>query len=210
MGDVFSIYITPDENNVNITEEETTINIEEASENSEVIHLSPINNPLFITPEPDNILVITDADAESGGCCESLLGGTENQLLAKASNAPYDFKWVDNTGFANTYDSNNDGIVDRADFADNAQQAFNATYVDGKDINNYYTKAEVDSRVSNYVFYQNTPSYVWTITHNLDKYPNVIIIDSAGSVIDGSIRYMSLQQVQITFNRGFSGTARLS
>ncbi len=210
MGDVFSIYITPDENNVNITEEETTINIEEASENSEVIHLSPINNPLFITPEPDNILIITDADAESGGCCESLLGGTENQLLAKASNAPFDFKWVDNTGFEDIYDADHDGIIDRAEYATNAQNAFNATYVDGKDINDYYNKTEIDNIVKDYVFYQITPSYIWNITHNLDKYPNVIIFDSAGSIIDGKIRYVNLQQVEITFNRGFAGTARMS
>ena len=41
-----------------------------------------------------------------------------------------------------------------------------------------------------YLFTQSIPSDTWVIEHNLGKYPNVTIIDSAGTVVEGSVRYI--------------------
>lgn len=61
-----------------------------------------------------------------------------------------------------------------------------------------------------YTHVQATPAAVWTITHNLGWYPNVTVIDSGGSVVEGEIAYLSNVQVRLTFSGAFSGTAYLS
>ena len=61
-----------------------------------------------------------------------------------------------------------------------------------------------------YVHHQATASSVWAITHNLGKYPNVFVLDSAGDECDGAIFHASLNDVVLTFSAAFSGTANLS
>lgn len=61
-----------------------------------------------------------------------------------------------------------------------------------------------------YVHTQNTPATVWTITHNLDFQPNVTVVDSAGSEVEGEIDYVDGSTVQVTFSAAFGGTAYLS
>lgn len=61
-----------------------------------------------------------------------------------------------------------------------------------------------------YIYNMPTPSSVWTITHNLDKYPSVTIVDSAGSVVMGDITYTSKSTIKVTFSAAFSGTAYLN
>lgn len=57
---------------------------------------------------------------------------------------------------------------------------------------------------------QGTASATWTITHNLDFYPNVTVLDSAGTIVEGEIAYTSRNQVVLTFSAAFSGKAYLS
>lgn len=61
-----------------------------------------------------------------------------------------------------------------------------------------------------YSHIQGTASATWTITHNLDFYPNVTILDSAGTIVEGEIAYTSRNQVVLTFSAAFSGKAYLS
>lgn len=61
-----------------------------------------------------------------------------------------------------------------------------------------------------YIFHQDTPATVWTITHNLGNYPSVTVIDSGGSEVLGSPNYVSGNQVVLTFSAAFSGTAYLN
>ena len=42
-------------------------------------------------------------------------------------------------------------------------------------------------------------STTWTVNHNLNKFPAVSILDTAGTEIYGQIEYVSLTQVVITF-----------
>lgn len=60
---------------------------------------------------------------------------------------------------------------------------------------------------ANYVYTQASPSSVWVITHNLNKYGSVTIVDSADNVVYGEVFYNSLNQVTLTFAGAFSGKA---
>ena len=62
----------------------------------------------------------------------------------------------------------------------------------------------------NYVHDQIASSKTWTINHNLNKYPSVMVVNSAGTVALGEITYTSLNQVVITFSAQFSGKAFLN
>jgi len=62
----------------------------------------------------------------------------------------------------------------------------------------------------NFYFEQQLPSDKWEIQHNLLKYPSVNIIDSGGSNVVGDIEYVDLNNVIITFNGAFSGSATLN
>ena len=61
-----------------------------------------------------------------------------------------------------------------------------------------------------YAHTQGTASATWTINHNLDFYPNVTVVDSAGTIVEGEISYTSRNQVVLTFSASFSGKAYLS
>lgn len=62
----------------------------------------------------------------------------------------------------------------------------------------------------NYTHNQSVPSTVWTINHNLSKYPSVSIVDSAGSLVIGDVLYITPSTVTVTFSSGFSGKAFLN
>ena len=59
----------------------------------------------------------------------------------------------------------------------------------------------------NYIHLQNTPSSVWTITHNLNKRPSVTVVDSAEEIVYGEVEYNGDNQVTLTFAGAFSGKA---
>ena len=59
----------------------------------------------------------------------------------------------------------------------------------------------------NFVYVQATSSNIWEITHNLNKYPAVTVVDSGGSVVIGEIVYIDKNNIRITFASAFSGKA---
>lgn len=61
-----------------------------------------------------------------------------------------------------------------------------------------------------FAFPQATPATVWTIVHPLAFTPNVTVVDSAGSQVEGDVRYTAADTVTITFSAAFTGTAYLS
>ena len=65
---------------------------------------------------------------------------------------------------------------------------------------------EVDS----YVHEQNSPSSVWTINHNLNKYPSIVLVDSDDDVIYGEVNYESKNTILITLSAAISGKAFLN
>lgn len=61
-----------------------------------------------------------------------------------------------------------------------------------------------------YTYVQNTPTSFWFINHNLNKYPSVSVIDSAGTLVEGQVLYTGLNSLIITFTAAFSGKAALN
>lgn len=61
-----------------------------------------------------------------------------------------------------------------------------------------------------YVHDQGLASAVWTITHGLNKYPTVFVVDSAGDEVEGAITHVSTTQLTVTFSAPFSGSAYLN
>jgi hypothetical protein len=76
--------------------------------------------------------------------------------------------------------------------------------------NNINTNNSTIISDKNFVYTQNTPSSTWTILHNLNKYPSVIVVDSANTVVEGSITYMDLNTLTISFSAQFTGSAYLN
>ena len=54
---------------------------------------------------------------------------------------------------------------------------------------------------------QNSSSSTWVVTHNLNRFPSVTVVDSADSIIQGCVLYNSNKQLTITF---FSKSAPLA
>ena len=70
---------------------------------------------------------------------------------------------------------------------------------------------EVQIEDLSYVHTQNAPSSLWSITHGLGFIPNITVIDSARSVVEGSYTYSEDgNTVTLSFSSPFSGKAYLS
>lgn len=59
----------------------------------------------------------------------------------------------------------------------------------------------------NYVHNQSSAASTWIIEHNLNKYPSISIIDSAGTEVYGSINRVDENIAILEFSAPFSGTA---
>jgi hypothetical protein len=57
---------------------------------------------------------------------------------------------------------------------------------------------------------QVSASNTWVINHNLNKFPNVVVIDSAGSQAIGAVTHNSKNQLTLSFSASFSGVAHLN
>lgn len=56
-------------------------------------------------------------------------------------------------------------------------------------------------------FEQAAPSPVWTVPHNLQRRPSVMVTDQAGNVVISDIRYVDDNIIQITHGRPVAGFA---
>ena len=67
-----------------------------------------------------------------------------------------------------------------------------------------------ENRDKSYEYTQLSPASSWRITHSLNKYPSVTVVDSAGSVVVGDVAYVDKATVIVTFKGTFSGKAYLN
>lgn len=61
-----------------------------------------------------------------------------------------------------------------------------------------------------YIHTQSVLSATWTVTHNLGKYPSVMVVDSGDTVLIPNVTYLDLNQVSISFGAATSGKAYLN
>jgi hypothetical protein len=92
-------------------------------------------------------------------------------------------------------------------------------YLNTSNMNLYGPKTEsgwgtatdlVGTQELGYVHIQEVSSNTWTINHGLGFIPNITVVDSAGTVVEGSYNYQDSDTVILTFIGGFSGRAYLS
>ena len=62
----------------------------------------------------------------------------------------------------------------------------------------------------NYTYFQDVPSETWVIKHNLNKYPSVTTISSAGDVVYGNVKYIDSNNVEVEFTSAFAGRALIN
>ena len=78
------------------------------------------------------------------------------------------------------------------------------------DMHGPHTETVYDGRTETHVFEQASASVEWTIEHNLNRYPSVTVVDSAGSVCVGEVLYLDENTVKCLFSAPFSGVAYLN
>jgi hypothetical protein len=61
-----------------------------------------------------------------------------------------------------------------------------------------------------YIHNQQQSTSSWEIEHNLNRFPSVEVVDSAGSVVIGNIIYVDENNITITFSAPFTGKAYLN
>jgi len=59
----------------------------------------------------------------------------------------------------------------------------------------------------NYIHNQAAPLAVWNVTHGLNKFCSVTVIDTSNRVVEGDIEYIDINNVQITFSSPVVGKA---
>ena len=61
-----------------------------------------------------------------------------------------------------------------------------------------------------YVYQTNQPMSDWDINHSLNKFPNITLVDNFNNVIMGTIRYIDLNHIHVSFTEPICGRAFLS
>lgn len=61
-----------------------------------------------------------------------------------------------------------------------------------------------------FVFTEGVPATIWTIKHNLKRFPSVTVIDTAGDEVQGIVEYVSNNELKIVFSATVTGTAYLN
>jgi hypothetical protein len=64
--------------------------------------------------------------------------------------------------------------------------------------------------LTTFIFTQASASALWDITHNLDCYPSVTVVDSGGTEIIPDVIYISNDEVKLSFANPTSGKAYLN
>jgi hypothetical protein len=73
------------------------------------------------------------------------------------------------------------------------------------------TPAIIVSGVSStFTWIQTIPLNVWTVPHNLSKFPSVTVVDALGNIVYPDVSYVDSNTVQITHGSAFAGKAYLN
>ena len=111
------------------------------------------------------------------------------------------------------------GILNGTTAPDNTIGIIGDFFLNTTNMNLYGPKTEsgwgsptdlVGSQELGYVHIQSVPASVWNITHGLGFTPNITVVDTAGTVVEGSYNYPNSSTVVLTFIGAFSGRAYLS
>jgi len=137
-----------------------------------------------------------------------LTGTCESDLVVMMSGDSIDYQertiWVDVKGITKTEQL----IIEREPKTISAAITGTTTVLTRDDDGNV-AQIEVGNVVGDKTFNYNQglPSATWIITHGMNKYPSVIVINSTGDMVEGHIEYVDKNNVILTFSGAFSGDA---
>lgn len=83
----------------------------------------------------------------------------------------------------------------------------NGNLISGKTYGIVQGPSNVDK---NFIFTQSVASNTWTIAHNLEKFPSVMVVDSGNNVVVGDITYTNNNSLTVSFSSTFSGKAYIN
>lgn len=75
---------------------------------------------------------------------------------------------------------------------------------------NQVSNIVVTANDANYVHTQTIATNTWIVSHPLNKYASITVVDSNGYIIGGDVHYDSLSQITVSFTSIFSGKAFLN
>ena len=130
------------------------------------------------------------------------------QVLKASAELPInlDISTVSNNEIKVSTISQNSATISASAYSNNYQHLTNKPK-----INNVTLEGNLNIKEdANFLFVQTEASNVWVIIHNLNKYPSVTVVDSAGNEVIGEVIYDNLNQVTLQFKGGFKGTATLN
>jgi hypothetical protein len=80
------------------------------------------------------------------------------------------------------------------------------------DLNKFYDFAvfTLSSPDKTFEFDQGQPALVWTIQHNLNKFPSVSVVDTANTVVNSQVNYIDKNNITINNTAQFAGKAYLN
>jgi hypothetical protein len=79
-----------------------------------------------------------------------------------------------------------------------------------EDIDRNFVTARQKDSLYGHIHEQIKASKTWVISHALDKYPSISVVDSSGNQVIGSPKYIDKNNVVIEFTSEFSGKAYLN
>ena len=69
---------------------------------------------------------------------------------------------------------------------------------------------EIEQKTQTYIFEQGVASDTWEINHNLNKFPSVNVVDSAGNSFIPAYKYIDENNLILYMNGSFKGKAYLN
>lgn len=130
---------------------------------------------------------------------QSLTYNSTTNTITTADGSTVVISNIPSSSDTSNWDSAYDNMITGLSITGDTTKTLNLSQQDGGTLTVSY--------VDTYVHVQSSSSATWTVNHNMNKYPSVTVIDSANNVVEGEVEYISLNQLEITFSSGFSGTA---
>ena len=127
---------------------------------------------------------------------------TTLHLLFSWDGNQWDQVSISQDDLAKIQDAFNKTVVDIDITANTTTRTITFTYRDGFSIS--------DSFVFSYIHNQTVSSTTWNVTHNLNKFPSVSIVDSANTEVIGEVEHIDSNNLTIKFSAAFSGKAYLN
>jgi hypothetical protein len=127
---------------------------------------------------------------------------TTLKLLYAWDGNEWDQMGISQTQIAQIEEAFNKTVVDINITADNENRTITLVYRDTLSIQETFKFSHIHN--------QTVSSSTWSITHNLNKYPAVSIVDSSNAEVIGEVEHINANSLTVKFSAPFSGKAFLN